>query len=207
MEPRTGRLRPAGKNAANMSIADLDISWSAQTWAAIASSIAAWVAFVLSIFNFRTSQRALRISEAQELRSRPSISSYLQDAYITVGAKPRARIYAVLVSLSNKSDNDNGIAAAALYLTYRKQSGVEFTVKVRPEDEMPSAFTDTTARQLHIPFRLDAHQTVSGWTFFAAEDAVLEGAFVSATRFAFTDTHGNETAVEPINVREYRDAV
>ncbi|MEH6950856.1 hypothetical protein V4R08_05845 [Nitrobacter sp. NHB1] len=99
-----------------MTFLGFDINWSAQAWAAVASAIAGWVAFALSLFNLRTSRLALRISEAQESRCKPSIASYLQDAYITVGAKPSARVYAVLVSLSNKSDNDNGIASTALHL-------------------------------------------------------------------------------------------
>ena len=155
-----------------MSFLGFDISWSAQTWAAIASAVAAWIAFALSIFNLRTSRLALRISEAKESRRKPSIASYLQDAYITVGAKPNARVYAVLVSLSNKSDNDNGIASAALNLTYAKTGGAEFAIKVSPENEAPKIFADKSTKHLQVPFRIDAHQTISGWTFFAVEDAI-----------------------------------
>ncbi|MGN6309005.1 MAG: hypothetical protein ACTHNN_05555 [Xanthobacteraceae bacterium] len=186
-----------------MTFLGFDINWSAQTWAAVASAIAAWVAFALSLFNLRTSQLALRISEAQESRRKPSIASYLQDAYITVGARPSARVYAVLVSLSNKSDNDNGIASTALHLTYAKKGGLEFTVKVSPEDPPPSFFADKSAKHLQVPFRIDAHQIVSGWAFFAVENAILEGASIKGTRFAFIDAHENETVVEPLNVREY----
>lgn len=186
-----------------MTFFGFNIHWSAQTWAAIASAIAGWVAFALSLFNLRTSRLALRISEAQESRRKPSIASYLQDAYITVGAKPSARLYAVLVSLSNKSDSDNGIASTALHLTYAKKDGLEFTVKVSPEEQAPSFFADKSAKHLQVPFRIDAHQTVSGWAFFAVENAILEGASITAARFAFIDTHENETVVEPLNVREY----
>jgi hypothetical protein len=190
-----------------MNAISFEISWNAQTWAAIISAGAAWAALALSIINLRTSRRALRISEAQESRRTPSIASYLLDAYIAVGAKPNARVYAVLVSLSNKSDNDNGIASAALHLTYAKKSGVEFTIKISPENEALKIFADKSAKHLQVPFRIDAHQTISGWTFFAVENAVLEDASINATRFAFTDTHENETVVEPLNVREYRNAI
>jgi hypothetical protein len=190
-----------------MSFLGFDLSWSAQTWAAIASPVAAWVALALSIFNLRTARLALRISEAQESRRKPSITSYLKDAYITVGEKPKARVYAVLVSLSNKSDNDNGIASAALHLTYEKKGGVEFTIKVSPANEAPNVFFDKSAKHLQVPFRIDAHQTISGWVFFAVDDAILESACIKATRFAFTDTHENEAVVESLNVREYRNAI
>jgi hypothetical protein len=190
-----------------MNLFGFDISWSAQTWAAAASALAAWTALALSIFNLRTSRLALRISEAQESRRKPSIASYLQDAFITVGAKPNSRVYAVLVSLSNKSDNDNGIASAALYLTYARKEGIEFTIKVSPENMVPNIFSDKSAKHLQVPFRIDAHQAISGWAFFAVEDAILEDTSIRATRFAFTDTHENETVVEPLNVREYRNAM
>ena len=134
------------------------------------------------------------------------MTSYLQDAYIAVGARPDARTYAVLIALNNISDNDNGIASAALYLTYVRKDGVEFTFKVGPEPNAPLAFRDRTAKRLELPLRIDAHQTISGWSFFAVDNAVLAGASVRATRFAFTDTHGNQTVVEPMNVREYGNA-
>ena len=182
-------------------------SWGPQTWAAIFSAAAAWLALALSIFNLRTSRLALHISEAQETRRKPSITSYLQDAYVAVGAKPNARVYAVLVSLSNKSDSDNGIAWAGLYLTYAKKGGAQFTIKVDSEIEARNIFSQKIAKNLQIPFRIDAHQTISGWMFFTVEDAILKSSYIEATRFVFSDTHGNETSVEPLNVREYRSVL
>ncbi len=174
-----------------------------QIWAAIATAGAAWAALILSILNFRTSRRALRISEQQEARRTPSVVAYLQDGYVSVGAKPGSRVYAILVSLSNRSDSNNAIAEVMLLLTYTKPAGVELTLKAGAENELPSTFRDESANHLRVPIRIDAHQAVSGWCFFAVDDAILEGADIDRTRVAFVDTHGNETTVEPLIIREY----
>jgi hypothetical protein len=178
-----------------------------QIFAAIASAMAAWMALVLSVLNFFTSRRALRISEQQEVRRRPSVVAYLQDGYVSVGVKPDSRVYAIFVSLSNRSDSNNAIAQAILLLTYIKTDGPELTLKVGTEDEIPSAFTEKSINHLRVPIRIDAHQTVSGWCFFAVNDAILEGSHIHRTRVAFIDTHGNDTTVEPLIIREYRDNV
>jgi hypothetical protein len=174
-----------------------------QIFAALASATAAWMALLLSVLNFFTSRKALRISEQQEARRKPSVVAYLQDGYIAVGAKPGSRVYAILISLSNRSDNNNAIAQAMLLLTYVKSSGTQLTLKVGTEGEPPNAFADKSANHLRVPIRIDAHQTVSGWCFFAVDDAILEGSYIDRTHVAFVDTYGNESAVEPVIIREY----
>jgi hypothetical protein len=149
----------------------------------------------------------LRISEQQEARRKPLVVAYLQDGYIAAGIEPGSRVYAILVSLSNRSDSNNAITQTILLLTYAKESGTQLTVKVDPEMEVPKAFTDKSVNHLRVPIRIDAHQAVSGWCFFAVDDAILEGAHIDRTQLAFIDTHGNETTVEPLIIREYGNDV
>jgi hypothetical protein len=174
-----------------------------QIFAAVASATAAWMALLLSVLNFFTSRKALRISEQQEARRKPSMVVYLQDGYIAVGAKAGSRVYAILVSLSNRSDSNNAIAQAVLHLTYVKSNRTQLTLKVSAEGEPPSAFTDKSANHLRVPIRIDAHQTVSGWCFFSVDDAIVEGSRIDRTRVAFVDTYGNESTVESLIIREY----
>jgi hypothetical protein len=178
-----------------------------QILAAVASATAAWMALVLSVLNFFTSRKALRISEQQETRRKPSMMAYLQDGYIAVGAKPGSRVYAILISLSNRSDNNNAIAQAVRLLTYVKIGGTLLTLKVSAEGEPPSAFTDRSANHLRVPIRIDAHQAVSGWCFFTVDDAILENVHIDRTQVAFIDTHGNESMIEPLLIREYGNNV
>jgi hypothetical protein len=174
-----------------------------QIFAAVASAMAAWMALLLSVLNFFTSRKALRISEQQEARRKPSVVVYLGDAYIAVGAKAGSRIYAILISLSNRSDSNNAIAQAVLHLTYVKSNRTQLTLKVGAEGEPPSAFRDKSANHLRVPIRIDAHQTVSGWCFFSVDDAIVEGSRIDRTRVAFVDTYGNESTVESLIIREY----
>jgi len=180
---------------------------SVQIFAAVASAAAAWMALLLSVLNFFTSRKALRISEQQEARRKPSVVAYLQDGYIAAGLKPISRVYAILVSLSNRSDNNNAIAQAMLLLTYVKTSGTRLTIKMIAELELPNAFTDKSANHLRVPIRLDAHQAISGWLFFVVDNAILEDSHIERTQVAFIDTHGNETTVEPLMIREYGNDV
>jgi hypothetical protein len=174
-----------------------------QILAAVASATAAWMALLLSVLNFFTSRKALRISEQQEARRKPWVVPYLEDGYIAVGAKAGSRVYAILISLSNRSDSNNAIAQAVLHLTYVKSNRTQLTLKVGAESEPPSAFTDKSANHLRVPIRIDAHQTVSGWCFFSVDDAIVEGSRIDRTRVAFVDTYGNESTVESLIIREY----
>jgi hypothetical protein len=178
-----------------------------QIFAAVASATAAWMALLLSVLNFFTSRRALRISEQQEARRKPSVVAYLQEGYVAVGVKPGSRVYAILVSLSNRSDNNNAIAQALLLLTYVKSNDTQLTLKVDAEGQPPNAFTDKSANHLQVPIRIDAHQTLSGWCFFAVDDAILEEAQIDRTQVAFIDTYGNESTVEPLIIREHGNNV
>lgn len=178
-----------------------------QIFAAVASATAAWMALLLSCLSFVTSRKALRIAEQQEARRKPSVVVYLQDGYVSVGAKLGSRAYGILVSLSNRSDSDNAIAQALLLLTYVKSNGTQLTLKVGAEGEPPDAFADKSANHLRVPIRIDAHQTVSGWCFFAVEDAILEDSHIDRTQVVFVDTHGNESTVEPLIIREYGNNV
>lgn len=178
-----------------------------QIWATVASAGAAWIALFLSIINIRTSRKALRISEQQETRRRPSLVAYLQDGYLSVGAMPDARVYAFLVSLSNRSDSDNAVAEATLHVTYSKQGESRFTVKIPASHEMAVMLGGAPIAHLQVPTRIDAHQTVSGWCFFAVEHAILDRAKIEGLLVTFMDTHGGESSVEPLIIREISDDV
>ena len=176
---------------------------SLQLWATIASAGAAWIALVLSIINARTSRRALWISEQQEARRQPQLALYLQEGYVSLSMKPDARVYAFLISVSNRSDSDNAIAEIVLRLTYIKAGSTEFTVKTTAASESLGMLAAGSASHFRAPIRIDAHQTMSGWCFFAIDNVILGDARIERTVLAFLDTHGNESTVEPLIVREH----
>lgn len=180
------------------------MAWEASTLSTVASATAAWIALVLSIINARTSRRALRLSELQEARRKPSLAVYLQEGFVSLIPQRAARIYALLFSVSNKSDNNNSVAEATLHLTYSKGETVELTVKFVATTEVPP-YLQRNQASLPIPTRIDAHQTISGWYYFCIDNAILNSGRVERTVVVLRDTHGNEVAVEPLILREYSD--
>lgn len=180
------------------------MAWETSTLATLASATAAWIALVLSIVNARTSRRALRLSEQQEARRKPSLAVYLQEGFVSPSPQRDARIYALLLSVSNKSDNNNSVAEAALHLTYSKPDTRQLTVKFVATMGVLPPFQRNQA-SLPIPTRIDAHQAISGWYYFCVDDVILNGARVERTVIVLRDTHGNEISAEPLILREYSD--
>ena len=180
------------------------MAWETSTLSTVASAAAAWVALVLSVVNVRTSRRALRLSEQQEARRKPSLAIYLQEGLVSRSPRRDARIYSLLLSVSNKSDNDNSVAEATLHLTYSKPEAGGFTVKFVATTEVLPPFQRSQA-SLPIPTRIDAHQAISGWYYFFVDDVILSGARVERTIIVLRDTYGNEIAAEPLILREYSD--
>jgi hypothetical protein len=174
------------------------------TLSTIASAAAAWIALALSILNARTSRRALRLSEQQEARRKPSLAVYLQEGLVSTNPQRDARIYALLLSVSNRSDNNNSVAEATLHLTYSRPETGEFTVKFAVASDVPPPF-ERNQVSLPVPKRIDAHQAISGWYYFCVDSAILSNARIERTIVMLRDTYGNEIAAEPLILREYSD--
>jgi len=172
----------------------------------IATAIAAWLALILSIFSIVISWKTQRLAQRQEERRKPILVPYFFDGYVRFNTDPFSRIYAFLVSVSNPSDSDNAVAEVDLQLTYTTQTGIQMKVKMRADPALESSFGDGS-RSLQIPARVDAHQTVSGWTYFRVEEALLKGAVIDGYSVVLNDSHGNLVALEPIMVREYGDDI
>jgi hypothetical protein len=170
-----------------------------------ASAGAAWLALIISLINFIFSMKRER---RQEQRQKPLLIPYLQDGLVQRSSDHSSRIFAFLLSVSNRSDFNNAIADVEMRLTYAPSSGVQLTVKLVANAECGEAFAELAPRALSIPARLDAHQTLSGWCFFRVEEAVLEGSkWIEKHVVTLVDSHGIEASIEPIIVREYGSEV
>ena len=154
---------------------NIEVNSQISILATIASAVAPWLALVLSLLSLRSSRRAVRLAEQQDERRRPSLVPYLRDGYVRTGSDESSRVYAFLLSVSNRSDSDNGIAEVELRLTYTTRMSVKMTVKVRSDPELGGAFADGDVPHLPRPARVDAHQTLLGWCFFRVEEAALAG--------------------------------
>jgi hypothetical protein len=174
-----------------------------EIWAASASAVAAWLALGLSFLSLHSSRKAMRLAEQQEERRRPLLVPYLDDGYVRIGPNGGSRLYAFLLSVSNRSDSNNSVAEVERRLTYTTRADVQMTVKVRSNAQLGGAFGEGAGPPLPKPARVDAHQTALGWCFFRVEEAVLEGSPIERYVVTLVDSHGNESTVKPIMVREY----
>ena len=102
------------------------------SWPGIASAIAAWVALLMSGGSLWMSRRAVRIAERQEKRREPLLKPYYRDGFYQPDADG-GRVYAFLLTVSNRSDSNNTIIELELRITYATPEGVEATLKVRAE--------------------------------------------------------------------------
>jgi hypothetical protein len=110
------------------------------------------------------------------------------------------RIYAFLLSVSNRSDNNNSLAVVELWLTY-KTRGAPITLKVRSDSTLETIADRRKA--LTLPARIDSHQMVMGWCYFAIlSEVVADPNSVQSYKIVCRDSHGLEVSVEPIIVRE-----
>jgi len=172
--------------------------------AEIATAVAAWQALMLSSLGLIVSSKALRVTEQQEKRRKPRLVPNLLDGYVRHDA--HCRVYVFLLSVSNPADSDNAVAALDLRSTYSTKSNFQMTIKIPSHTEFDKAFQCTADNPFAIPVSVHAHQTVPGWAFFRVKQALLDGAIVEGHTIALLDSHGIESQVEPIMIREYGDA-
>jgi hypothetical protein len=170
--------------------------------AAILSAIAAWLALAFSIYGVYAARKALRISEIQEERQKPDLVPYLVQSSYCFDEDDKNRIYAFLISISNRSDSNNAIARADLTITYETSSHALMSVKIDTDVSVGSSFPVDTDVPFRLPVRIDAHQTLSGWLFFRADRSIFHGHDIVGRRIVFSDTHGVEQALEIYLVKE-----
>ena len=158
-------------------------------------------ALLVSLSSFIVSFRAFRLAQRQDDRRRPSLVPSLLNGYVQFRKEGRA--YAFLLSISNTSDSNNAVAKIELHLTYKRSTGEPLTVQLPASHSREDAFIDLTEfTPLATPARLDAHQTLVGWSLFRVSKAILEDAKVEAYSVALFDSHDVKATVEPIMIQE-----
>jgi hypothetical protein len=175
-------------------------------WTEMLSVMIAFVALVVSALSLSNSYRALHIARTQEERKKPLLVVELLNSHVDFRSEEGVRTYAFELSLRNPSDSDNSVGGAELRITYATSTNARLTV------QLPASFTRGIAfsgvsnfRFLSTPLRLDAHQTLRGWFVFRVPNEVLGEGRIEEYSVVLIDSHGIETAVQAIMVREYRD--
>ena len=175
------------------------------TWLAVAAAIAAWVGAALSFVNSRTARRSLRLAEAQEARRRPVLTLYLGEGYVRFLDSERVRVYAFLLSISNRSDTNNSVAEFGLQINYATKQGLRTSIVVPASHSLPDEWRTDASALLQPPLEVDAHQTVAGWLPFRVSYDLLGDGSIEDYVLVATDTHGNRSTKETVIVREVMD--
>lgn len=164
-------------------------------WPAIASAVAAWLAFLLSVINLAINLQATR---RQEQGRRPRLVPYYRDGFYRGDSGGNGRVYAFLIAISNRSDTDNTVADLELRVTYQNVEGVQVTLKIRAESQKKFD-VDSPNYYLTVPHRVDGHQSVLGWCHFTVTGNTLKQ-FHRIERYvvAAIDGDGADAVVEPI---------
>lgn len=179
---------------------------STETMIALVAALVAAVAAFFAYSSARSSKRMLTLTAAQEERRRPSLALYLVDGYVRLIREPEGyRVYAFLLSVSNPSDINNSIAYLDMNLTYLTPERLRMTVKIPSSISETVQFEPGTGVELSPPIRLDAHQTVEGRIYFQVNESLLNDAIPEGYVIVATDSHGYQSSVEPVIVREIVD--
>lgn len=164
----------------------------------------ALIALLVSFGSFLVSFRAFRLSQRQDDRKKPSLIPSLVNGYVQFLGSEKARVYAFLLSISNASDSNNALARAELHITYKTAANIFVTAQIPSSQSRGDAYPELRDFSLlSTPARLDAHQTLTGWTIFRVSEAILKGAAVEGYTIALFDSHKIMTSVETIVIQEY----
>ena len=172
-------------------------------WLDIVTVIVAIAAFAVSLASLWLSSRALRLSEKQERRRQPLLIPHLLDSHFEALADG-AKLYSFSISVTNPSDSDNAIARVELFLRYYLEDETLMTVRLPVEDGIRG--DEEVRGRLSVPARIGAHDTISGWVFFAVKPLVLHGRVVDGYQLALIDTHQSLAKIDISLVGEKRHA-
>jgi hypothetical protein len=172
---------------------------------AVVSAMASWAGAFVAFRNARTSRRMLQLAEQQESRRQPATVLYLADGF--VHWESDARVYAFLLSISNPSDSNNAIARLDLRINYRTPTNYLAAVDVPAVLDREVGFGGPLQNRLELPIRIDAHQTVAGWSYFRFSRGLLEFCEVDLYTVVATDSQGSRQTVETVIVQELIDEV
>lgn len=174
-----------------------------KVWIPIAACGAAWIGAALSIINARRAGKSLLLQEEQEARRRPNLAIFLDRGYYRkVGEQ---RVYSFLISIMNRSDNNNSIARLDLKINYRSSDDFAASVNVPALANPTNELAQRDSAPICVPIRIDAHQTVIGWVYVQVNVAMLDGRTLDDYSLIATDVHGGSTIVDSILLQEVFD--
>ena len=172
------------------------------TWLALVSATAAWVAALFAYRSARIAKRSLELSARRAKAREPQLVPYLIDGIVRPAEKDGRSVYAFSVSLSNRADTDNALAAIELKVVYKQRNGTSGNLVLPHDGRLLDNLGFDGARPLGIPHGVGAHDTIAGWAMFELDHALIGEVDLEGYKICFLDTHGVECTLEPIIIRE-----
>lgn len=157
--------------------------------ATIASALAAWAAFVLSVFNFRIQSRALKLNVDKEQRQASSISFYLKKS--SAHSSVNGTIFLAECILTNKSEVGNSIVRSSLVLTYQSNPLVTNTIYINSSGLTGSSHS--VENETKIPIKIASRESIDCRFSFFVSNGVLMGKAPSETIMVFEDADGKSS--------------
>ena len=174
-------------------------------WVSIVSALAAWVAAIFAYRSNLIAKRSLTLAEEQAKDRRPHLVPYLVDGFVRSFTDWKNSLYAFSVSLGNRSDADNALANIELKLVYYKPNQPITTLLLPHDPGLRSRLGAGDTVAITRPQNIGAHQTIAGWVFFELDELLLDGVLIDSYEIRFTDSHGLQSKLEPIIIREVVD--
>jgi hypothetical protein len=173
-------------------------------WVSVVAAFFAGLSAINSWHSRRIARHALAISQKQEDRRQPHLEIYFADGYRRY--LPDKQIFGFMLSVMNRSDSNNSIAMAELRVEYLIGENHKGNCRVAHNGEVAEQAENgqtKRAKLFSIPERVDAHQTVAGWLFFALDSKIISGKTIDRHTIILTDSHGAVSETEPIAVKEW----
>lgn len=174
-----------------------------KVWIALGSLVVSIYAAINSRHSRKISARALALNEKQEVRRQPELRVSLVTGYRQ--RLSQKQLFAFLISVANPTDANNSVALAELQVGYLIENNFQTTCRVPHNHELEEANSAGKPKPnvFHLPLKVDAHQTASGWLLFQLDDSVFGGRTIDSHKIILEDSHGKVTMSEPIAVREW----
>jgi hypothetical protein len=158
------------------------------------------IAIGLSIADFVIAKRALRISQIDFEERKPNLVPYLINGFSLIF--PDYKIYAFYISVSNRSNNDNGIAEINLKIEFAQEINNLGNLLFQHDDSLVEKIILPSNHPFSMPVEIGAHKTVSGWVLCKASKSILQSKTIENYRIQIIDSHAMLSQVNQIIIQE-----
>jgi hypothetical protein len=162
-----------------------------------AAATAAWVGAALS---FVFSRRSYKIQSEQLRRMQPKLSIKIQDSY-QKDFQDEFVVYAFQVVINNKSDCDNVINEAWLYINNSRGDGIKLKYGLSHDSTLTKFEKHPDTFQ--IPLKIQSHDVQAGWLLFKISKDYHSKMQIDSYALHLLDENNNAIEEYEVVVKQY----